>query len=109
MTTPGPQSIPDLVIQSVQSCDVDIRRELFNGIILTGTTVPYLTLRCTLWLGGTSMFSQMRDRLEKELVDGTTQVVKIKVVTPVNSSERKFNVWIGMCLVCSAAGVLSSS
>ena len=45
--------------------------------------------------GGTSMFSQMRDRLEKELMDVTTQAVKIKVVTPANTSERKFNVWIG--------------
>ena len=41
------------------------------------------------------MFSQMRDRLEKELMDITTQAVKIKVVTPANTSERKFNVWIG--------------
>lgn len=69
-----------MIVDSIQSCDVDIRRELFNGIILTG---------------GTSQFSQMRDRLEKELVDETTQVVKVKVITPVNSNERKFNSWIG--------------
>eukprot|EP00210_Caulerpa_lentillifera_P004784 g4567.t1 len=80
------RSIPSLIVDSIQSCDVDIRRELFNGIILTG---------------GTAQFSQMRDRLEKELVDETTQVVKVKVITPVNSNERKFNAWIGGSILSS--------
>eukprot|EP00210_Caulerpa_lentillifera_P007230 g6917.t1 len=83
---PESRSIPLLIVDSIQSCDVDIRRELFNGIILTG---------------GTAQFSQMRDRLEKELVDETTQVVKVKVITPVNSNERKFNAWIGGSILSS--------
>jgi len=44
----------------------------------------------------------MRDRLEKEIVDGTPQVIKVKVVTPVNNSERKFNVWIGERRICAS-------
>jgi len=29
------------------------------------------------------------------MVDGRPQVIKVKVVTPVNNSERKSNAWIG--------------
>jgi len=35
----SPQGVPALARESIQSCDVDIRRELYNGIILTGSLV----------------------------------------------------------------------
>lgn len=45
--------------------------------------------------GGTSLFSQMRERLEKELIDVAPQAVRVKTISPVNTIERRFSVWIG--------------
>ncbi|GMH38536.1 hypothetical protein BSKO_06420 [Bryopsis sp. KO-2023] len=79
-------SLPGIVVECINKCDVDIRRELYNGAILTG---------------GTSLFSQMRERLEKELVDLAPQAVKVKVMQPVNATERRFSVWIGGSILAS--------
>ena len=45
-------------------CDVDVRRELYSGVVLTG---------------GTAGFSTLRDRLERELTELAPQMAKVKV------------------------------
>ena len=45
--------------------------------------------------GGTSLFTAVRDRLERELVEAAPQTAKVKVTAPTNSLERRFSVWIG--------------
>ena len=35
----------EMILDSVGKCDVDVRRDLYSGIILTGTT-PYLQSQC---------------------------------------------------------------
>ncbi|KAK9815679.1 hypothetical protein WJX72_007893 [[Myrmecia] bisecta] len=79
-------SLPGVVLESISKCDVDIRRELFSGIILTG---------------GTSLFSQLRDRLERELTEAAPQTAKVKVTSPANALERRFSVWIGGSILAS--------
>ena len=53
--------------------------------------------------GGSSLFPQMRERLEKELTEAAPQAAKVKVMLPVNTTERRYSVWIGetRCLPCS--------
>lgn len=80
------KSLQALVMDSVNRCDVDVRREMFGGIVLTG---------------GTSLFNQLRDRLEKELTDEAPQVARVKVMSPVNALERRFSVWIGGSILAS--------
>ena len=63
----------------------DEKKELYNSIILSG---------------GNSMFNGLGDRLTKEMKDLANYEFKEKVRV-INSTERKFNAWIG-------AGVLSN-
>jgi actin len=58
-------------------CDVDVRRDLFGNIVMSG---------------GTTMFENIDKRLNKELVSLAAKSMKIKVVAP---PERKYSVWIG--------------
>ena len=73
-------SILGLVLDSIGLCDVDARKELFAGVVLTG---------------GTSLVAGLRDRLEKEIINGVPQAIKTKVSMPINTIERRFSVWIG--------------
>lgn len=74
------KSVQEMVIDSVNSTDVDIRKELFGGVVLTG---------------GSSLFQSTKDRLDRELLDLAPQAAKVKVTTHQNATERKFSVWLG--------------
>jgi actin-like protein 6A len=65
---------------------VDVRRELYAGVVLTG---------------GTALFSSLRDRLERELADSAPAMAKVKVVSPANAVERRFSSWIGGSILAS--------
>mmetsp|Transcript_92971 Transcript_92971/g.161585 ORF Transcript_92971/g.161585 Transcript_92971/m.161585 type:complete len:403 (+) Transcript_92971:46-1254(+) len=69
--------IHELTFKSVQTCDIDLRRELFGNVVLSG---------------GTTMLPGIAERLTKELVALAPPVMKIKVFAP---PERKYSVWIG--------------
>ena len=64
---------------SIQKCDIDIRKDLYNCVVLSG---------------GTSMFYGLPERLTKEIKALAPESMKeeIKVIA---SPERKFSVWIG--------------
>ena len=64
-------------------CDVDIRRDLYANIVLSG---------------GTTMFPGIADRMTKELTSLAPSTMKIKVVAP---PERKYSVWIGGSILSS--------
>ena len=64
-------------------CDVDIRKDLYANIVLSG---------------GTTMFSGISDRLTKEITALAPSTMKIKVVAP---PERKYSVWIGGSILAS--------
>ena len=64
-------------------CDVDIRKELYSNIVMSG---------------GTTMFPGISERLTKELTAMAPTSMKIKVVAP---QERKFLVWIGGSILSS--------
>ncbi|CAE7919152.1 unnamed protein product, partial [Symbiodinium sp. KB8] len=59
--------------QTVQKCDIDIRRDLYGNVVLSG---------------GTTMFPGIDSRLTKELTALAPSSVKIKVVAP---PERKYS------------------
>uniref|UniRef100_A0A0K0CVI4 Actin n=1 Tax=Angiostrongylus cantonensis TaxID=6313 RepID=A0A0K0CVI4_ANGCA len=68
---------------SIMSCDIDIRKDLFANIILSG---------------GTTMFPGITERLKKEVISLAPSVVKVKINAP---PERKYSVWIGGSLLAS--------
>lgn len=78
--SPPPRLHAGLVLDAILQCDVDARKELYAGVVLTG---------------GTSLISGLRDRLEREIIAGGPQAAKVKVSMPINTQERRFSVWIG--------------
>lgn len=47
--------------------------------------------------GGTSLLSQMRERLELDISAAAPGGTKVKVTAPVNPTERRYATWIGAC------------
>jgi len=68
---------------SIMKCDVDIRKDLYGNIVLSG---------------GTTMFDGIAERMEKEIKALAPQSMKIKIVAP---PERKYSVWIGGSILAS--------
>ena len=68
---------------SIMKCDMDIRKELYGNIVLSG---------------GTTMFPGIADRMSKEITQLAPSSMKIKVVAP---PERKYSVWIGGSILSS--------
>jgi len=75
--------IHKLTYDSIQKCDVDIRRDLYTNTVLSG---------------GSTMFTGIDTRLNKELTALAPSAVKIKIVAP---PERKYSVWIGGSILSS--------
>jgi len=68
---------------SIMKCDVDIRKDLYGNIVLSG---------------GSTMFPGIADRMSKEITALAPSSMKIKVVAP---PERKYSVWIGGSILAS--------
>merc|ERR1711876_7886 len=75
--------IHDTTFQSIMKCDVDIRKDLYSNVVLSG---------------GTTMFSGIGERMTKELTALVSSTMKIKVVAP---PERRYSVWIGGSILSS--------
>ena len=75
--------IHDTTFNSIMKCDVDIRKDLYSNIVLSG---------------GTTMFPGIADRMSKEITALAPSAMKVKVVAP---PERKYSVWIGGSILAS--------
>jgi actin len=75
--------IHETTFNSIQKCDIDIRRELYGNIVLSG---------------GTTMFEGVETRLSDEISKLAPKDAKIRVNAP---AERKFSVWIGGSILSS--------
>ncbi|GAV84426.1 Actin domain-containing protein [Cephalotus follicularis] len=85
--TPSLRGLPQMVLDSINKCDVDIRRELFSSILLAG---------------GTASMQQLKERLEKDLLEESPQAARVKVLASGNATERRFSsVWIGGSILAS--------
>jgi len=75
--------IHETIYSSVMKCDVDIRRNLYSNVVLSG---------------GTTMFDGIAERLTNELSALAPASIPVKVVAP---PERKYSVWIGGSILAS--------
>ena len=80
------KGLSQLVLENINRCDVDVRKDLFGGMLLAG---------------GGSLFPQLRERLEAELHDAAPTNVRVKVTASQNAIERKFATWIGGSILAS--------
>merc|ERR1719468_1023787 len=66
-----------MLFESVKLCDLDLRRDLFGSVVLSG---------------GTTMLPGLVERITKELTALVPPTVRVKVIA---MPERKYSVWIG--------------
>merc|ERR1711972_378854 len=77
------EGIHKLTFSSIQKCDVDIRRDLFGNIVMSG---------------GSTMYPNIADRMKKEMTELAAESMSVKIVAP---PERKYSVWIGGSILAS--------
>jgi len=75
--------IHKLTFNSILKCDIDIRKDLYENVVMSG---------------GTTMFKNIDKRMEKELTALAPSTMKIKIIAP---PERKYSVWIGGSILSS--------
>ncbi|CAL8103761.1 unnamed protein product [Calicophoron daubneyi] len=75
--------IHQMTTLSIAKSSLDMRRDLFANIVLSG---------------GSTLFPGLVERLKKELVISNPSTINIKVVAPM---ERKYSVWIGGSVLAS--------
>ncbi|KAJ1971893.1 NuA4 histone acetyltransferase subunit [Dimargaris xerosporica] len=77
--------VPQMIYNSVNSCDIDLRPHLLTNVVLTG---------------GTTLFPGFADRVNFEL-QTLAAGQRIKIHAPGNSIERKYGTWIGGSILSS--------
>ena len=69
--------IHETIYNSIMKCDVDLRRDMYANIVLSG---------------GNTMFPCIVDRLQNEVAALAPSTMKIKIIEP---PERSYSVWRG--------------
>jgi len=77
------KGIHQKIFESIMKCELDIRKDLYPNIVLSG---------------GTTMFPKIEDRIEKEMKAMAPSSMQVKVTAP---PERKYSVWIGGSILSS--------
>jgi actin beta/gamma 1 len=75
--------IHETTYNSIMKCDIDIRKDLYANIVLSG---------------GTTMYEGIDARMQKEIEALAPDTMTVKVVAP---PERKYSVWIGGSILAS--------
>ena len=81
----GKESPPfdEVIVESVSKCDIDLRRDLYSNIVLSG---------------GSTMFPGLKERLTREISEMIPENVEVKIIAP---PERMYSVWIGGSILSS--------
>ena len=77
------EGIHKITHDAINTCDVDIRRDLYKDIVLSG---------------GNTMFPGINERMTKEIKALAPASMNVKVISP---AERKYMVWIGGSILAS--------
>jgi len=76
-------SIHEAIYNAIMKCDVDIRKDLYANMVLSG---------------GSTMFPGIADRMQREITSLAPVTMKIKIIA---SPERKNSIWIGGSILAS--------
>lgn len=75
--------VHEMVVNAIKKCDIDLRKNLYNSIIIAG---------------GSTLFTGFSDRLHKSISNLSPKDMKVTLIAPTN---RKFSCWIGGATVSS--------
>ena len=77
------RGIHQIVYDSIMKCDIDLRRDFCENIVLSG---------------GSSMFPGTKDRLQRELVALFPNSTRIKII---DLPQRNYSSWLGGSILAS--------
>jgi len=77
------EPLDDMIVNAINECDVDLRRDLFDNIVLSG---------------GSTMFPGIKERITKEIKEQIPESVNVRIIAP---PERMYSVWIGGSILSS--------
>jgi len=77
------EGIHKLTFESIGKCDIDIRKDLYGNVVMSG---------------GSTMFTGIDTRMQKEITALAPTSMNIKIIAP---PERKYSVWIGGSILSS--------
>jgi actin beta/gamma 1 len=77
------EGIHKLTFSSIMKCDVDIRKDLYGNVVMSG---------------GTTMYKNIPERVQQEVKALAPDSMTIKIIAP---PERKYSVWIGGSILSS--------
>jgi actin-related protein len=75
--------VHEMVYNSIMKCDVDIRKDLYANVVISG---------------GTTMYKGLPDRMAKEITALAPPTMKVKTVAP---EERQYSVFVGAAILAS--------
>lgn len=75
--------VHELLYQSIMKCPIDVRRDLYSNIFLSG---------------GTTLLPGLEERISKEMERLVPQGVPVKIVLP---EKRQYSVWTGASIISS--------
>ncbi|MEQ2295160.1 hypothetical protein AMECASPLE_011252 [Ameca splendens] len=75
--------VHESVYNSIMKCDVDIRRDLYSNVLLSG---------------GSTMFPGFADRMQREVTALTPSAMKVKILAP---PGRNYSAWFGGSILAS--------
>ena len=78
-----PAGIHEILNNSIMKYDIDVRKDLYANIVLSG---------------GTTMYPGFADRMQKEVAELAPSSMRIRIDAP---PERKYSVWIGGSILAS--------
>jgi actin-related protein len=79
-------------------CDLDIRKDLYGNIVMSGGTTMYMGISVRPFVFLTNFWLVAQDRMQKEITALAPSSMKVKIVAP---PERKYSVWIGGSILAS--------
>jgi len=77
------EALDDVIVNCIKNCDVDLRRDLYGNIVLSG---------------GSTMYPGLKERLTREIKEQIPSSVEVKIIAP---PERMYSVWIGGSILSS--------
>ncbi|KKN49780.1 hypothetical protein LCGC14_0639260 [marine sediment metagenome] len=75
--------LDDVIVGAISDCDVDLRRDLYSNIVLSG---------------GSTMFPGIKERLSREIKEQVADSIAVRIIAP---PERMYSVWIGGSILSS--------
>ena len=83
---PGFLGIHQMVIDSINKGDIEIKKEMYSSIVTTG---------------GNTLFNMFPERIQRQIYNNCPPNIKIKIHTAPSLNERKFSTWIGGSILAS--------